>query len=90
EIELSFIARMFTRLQNLSVSNLTNRLKCLNSVVCYCDGHCPDDKPNGTCIGQPGSHCFSAVEEIYNIETGVFEEERTYGCLPPDESGFMQ
>jgi bone morphogenetic protein receptor type-1B len=61
-----------------------------NGVECYCDGHCPDDKPNGTCVGQPGSQCFSAVEEVYNSETGVWEEERTFGCLPPDESGLMQ
>lgn len=57
---------------------------------CYCDGHCPDNKPNGTCVGQPGSQCFSAVEEVYNSETARFELERTFGCLPPDESGFMQ
>jgi len=59
-------------------------------VECYCDGHCPDNKPNGTCVGQPGSQCFSAVEEVYNSETARFELERTFGCLPPDESGFMQ
>lgn len=61
-----------------------------NGVECYCDGHCPDGKPNGTCVGQPGSQCFSAVEEVYNSETGIWEEERTFGCLPPDESGLMQ
>ncbi|CAG2064067.1 unnamed protein product, partial [Timema podura] len=61
-----------------------------HTVVCYCDGHCPDDQSNGTCVGQPGSHCFSAVEEVINSETGMIEIERTYGCLPPDERGFMQ
>nr|CAD7431592.1 unnamed protein product [Timema monikensis] len=61
-----------------------------HTVVCYCDGHCPDDQSNGTCVGQPGSHCFSAVEEVINAETGMIEIERTYGCLPPDERGFMQ
>ena len=59
-------------------------------MVCYCEGHCPGDIANGTCIGQPGSQCFSAVEEVYNSETDTYEPERTYGCLPPDERGFMQ
>ncbi|KAJ4438637.1 hypothetical protein ANN_14584, partial [Periplaneta americana] len=62
----------------------------VSGVECFCDGHCPDNKPNGTCVGQPGSQCFSAVEEVFNPETGLLEEERTFGCLPPDESGFMQ
>ncbi|RZF49102.1 hypothetical protein LSTR_LSTR008388 [Laodelphax striatellus] len=59
-------------------------------LVCYCEGHCPDDAYNGTCTARPGSQCFSAVEEVYNSETRKFEPERTYGCLPPEEQGLMQ
>ncbi|XP_046405242.1 bone morphogenetic protein receptor type-1B [Ischnura elegans] len=60
------------------------------SVTCYCDGHCPDNVANGTCTARPGSHCFSAVEEVYNPDTGSWGPERTYGCLPPEETGLMQ
>lgn len=56
---------------------------------CYCAGYCPHDEYNGTCHAMPNSQCFSAVEEVYNPETGGFEPERTYGCLPPEETGFM-
>ncbi|KAL1121985.1 hypothetical protein AAG570_003393 [Ranatra chinensis] len=59
-------------------------------MLCYCEGHCPDDQQNGTCVAKPGSQCFAAVEEIYNPETGIFETDRTYGCLPSEERGFMQ
>lgn len=59
-------------------------------ILCYCEGHCPDGLHNGTCVAKPGSQCFSAVEDVINHETGKMETERTYGCLPPDEQGFMQ
>ncbi|XP_054266170.1 bone morphogenetic protein receptor type-1B-like [Macrosteles quadrilineatus] len=62
----------------------------VSGILCYCEGHCPDGLHNGTCEAKPGSQCFSAVEDVYNLETGNYEEERTYGCLPPDEQGFMQ
>lgn len=55
---------------------------------CYCEGHCPDGQTNGTCELRPGGMCFSAIEEFDN--DGHIEIERTYGCLPPDERGFMQ
>lgn len=59
-------------------------------MLCYCDGHCPGGQQNGTCVARPGSQCFAAVEEVYNQETSTWESERSYGCLPPDERGFMQ
>ncbi|GLH09114.1 Receptor protein serine/threonine kinase [Gryllus bimaculatus] len=59
-------------------------------VVCYCEGHCPNSEVNGTCLGQPGSQCFSAVEQVPNPDTRGYELVRTFGCLPPDEQGFMQ
>ncbi|KAJ8894371.1 hypothetical protein PR048_007022 [Dryococelus australis] len=61
-----------------------------HSVECYCELHCPNGEANGTCVGQPGSQCYSAVKEVVNDETGMREIEQTYGCLPPNESGFMQ
>ncbi|XP_023231399.1 bone morphogenetic protein receptor type-1B-like isoform X2 [Centruroides sculpturatus] len=57
-------------------------------LICYCAGECPNYEPNGSCIAMPGSQCFSAVIEVQ--EDGIVEEERTYGCLPPEETGFMQ
>ena len=33
---------------------------------------------------------FSAVEEVLDPETDSLVPERTYGCLPPDESGLLQ
>ncbi|XP_015915106.1 bone morphogenetic protein receptor type-1B [Parasteatoda tepidariorum] len=62
----------------------------VSSLVCYCAGNCPNDEWNGSCIARPLSVCFSSVEEVHNTETGQYEFERTYGCLPPDESGLMQ
>lgn len=71
--------------------NLMQVLILVNGVVCYCEGYnCPNDLPNGTCLAQPGSQCFSAVEDVYNHETSKMEPERSFGCLPPDEQGFMQ
>lgn len=59
-------------------------------ITCYCDGHCPDDRQNGTCEAKPGGHCFSAVEEQRDPETGEYYPEWSFGCLPPDEQGLMQ
>lgn len=56
---------------------------------CYCEGHCPDDRPNGTCEIRPGGQCFSAVEHVRD-ETGRLVEERNYGCLSADERSVMQ
>lgn len=60
-------------------------------IVCECAGvsACPDGAPNGTCTTQPGGYCFVTVEELYD-DNGLMVPERTAGCLPPDESGFMQ
>ncbi|XP_020281388.1 bone morphogenetic protein receptor type-1B isoform X2 [Pseudomyrmex gracilis] len=59
-------------------------------IVCYCDGHCPDGRQNGTCELRAGGQCFSAVEEVWDTDLGEFVPEYSYGCLPPDEGGFMQ
>ncbi|XP_075238301.1 serine/threonine receptor kinase thickveins isoform X2 [Lycorma delicatula] len=59
-------------------------------IICYCEGHCPNGAQNGTCVAKLGSYCFSAVQEEYNSETKTYEPELSYGCLPPDEQGFMQ
>ncbi|EDW57262.1 bone morphogenetic protein receptor type-1B [Drosophila virilis] len=57
------------------------------SMICYCDGSCPNNVSNGTCETRPGGSCFSAVEEVYDEITGTYEEERTFGCMPPEENG---
>lgn len=59
-------------------------------LTCFCQGHCPNDIYNGTCEARPFSQCFAAVEEVYNPDTGIYEPEYTYGCLPPEEKGLMQ
>ncbi|XP_047031698.1 bone morphogenetic protein receptor type-1B isoform X1 [Helicoverpa zea] len=60
-------------------------------LVCECLGAatCPDGAANGTCVTQPGGYCFVAVEEVLD-DSGLVVVDRTAGCLPPDESGFMQ
>lgn len=45
---------------------------------------------NGTCEVKQGGLCFAVVREEYDNETGTFEPEYTYGCLPPDEEGLLQ
>lgn len=57
------------------------------TLTCYCDGSCPNNAINGTCETRPGGYCFSAVEEVYDEISGTFEEERTFGCMPPEENG---
>lgn len=61
-----------------------------STLLCFCLGHCPDhESPNGTCVARAGSACFAHLEQVINSD-GQYEEEITYGCLPPDESGLMQ
>lgn len=50
---------------------------------------CPDGAENSTCVTEPGGYCFVAVEMVID-EKGEEVLERTAGCLPTDESGFMQ
>ncbi|XP_052751096.1 bone morphogenetic protein receptor type-1B isoform X2 [Galleria mellonella] len=60
-------------------------------IRCECSGAsaCPDGAANGTCVTQPGGFCFVTLEEVLD-ENGYVVRDRTLGCLPPDESGFMQ
>lgn len=58
-------------------------------LVCFCQGHCPNNEPNGTCIAKEGSYCFAAIEEVFT-KNKTLEGELSYGCLPPEESGLMQ
>ncbi|CAB3230237.1 unnamed protein product [Arctia plantaginis] len=66
-------------------------MKRPRGLVCECLGPtvCPDGAANGTCFTQPGGYCFVAVEEVLDENYRVVID-RTAGCLPPDESGFMQ
>ena len=65
-----------------------------NALTCFCLGHCPhfpnDPSRNGTCEAKPGAKCFAAVEEVFDPNTGLYVPERTYGCMPPDETGLLQ
>ncbi|CAK9796628.1 Bone morphogenetic protein receptor type-1B [Anthophora plagiata] len=74
----------------ISLGVFIARFVCALGITCYCEGHCPDDRQNGTCEGRPGGHCFSAVEEVWDAESGEYVPEWSFGCLPPDEQGFMQ
>jgi len=69
---------------------ILTQMKPVESIVCFCLGHCPDNQLNGTCLAPPGAPCFSAVEEVLDVETNRLVPERTYGCLPAEESGLMQ
>ncbi|XP_039948987.1 bone morphogenetic protein receptor type-1B isoform X1 [Bactrocera tryoni] len=69
------------------VSKVEEKAINARTLSCYCDGSCPDNVINGTCETRPGGSCFSAVEEVYDEITGTYEEERTYGCMPPEENG---
>lgn len=64
------------------------------ALTCYCLGHCPqhpnDPTKPGICQAKPGAKCFAAVEEVLDPETGRYEPERTYGCLPPEETHLSQ
>lgn len=64
-----------------------DKRKNARSMICYCDGSCPNNVSNGTCETRPGGSCFSAVEEVYDETTGTYEEERTFGCMPPEDNG---
>ncbi|XP_017867919.1 PREDICTED: bone morphogenetic protein receptor type-1B [Drosophila arizonae] len=64
-----------------------DKRKNARSMICYCDGSCPNNASNGTCETRPGGSCFSAVEEVYDETTGTYEEERTFGCMPPEDNG---
>ncbi|CAH2043111.1 unnamed protein product, partial [Iphiclides podalirius] len=66
-------------------------MRLSRGLVCECAGAsaCPDGSANGTCVTQPGGYCFATVEEVLD-DGGRLDLERTAGCLPPDESGFMQ
>lgn len=62
----------------------------VSGIQCYCDVHCPHNSLNDTCLTRPGGVCFAAVEVLYDPETNTYDQERSYGCLPPEETGFMQ
>ncbi|XP_028156480.1 bone morphogenetic protein receptor type-1B isoform X1 [Ostrinia furnacalis] len=66
-------------------------MRLSRGLECECAGGaaCPDGAANGTCLTQPGGYCFVAVEEVLD-ENGYIVLDRSAGCLPPDESGFMQ
>ncbi|BES94511.1 Glutamine Synthetase [Nesidiocoris tenuis] len=74
----------------LGLGLLIFQVKYVEGMLCYCDGHCPDDQQNGTCVAKKGSKCFAAVEAVFIEDTMSWEPTWSYGCLPPEEAGFMQ
>lgn len=72
------------------VTNVLLRV-AVRGIMCECAGAgaCPGGAARGTCVTQPGGYCFATVEEVLD-DSGRLDLERTAGCLPPDESGFMQ
>lgn len=59
-------------------------------IQCFCSGKCPGHSGNGTCTLRKGGYCYAFVQEVVDVETNTLEPEWSYGCLPPDESGYMQ
>ncbi|XP_018321756.1 bone morphogenetic protein receptor type-1B isoform X2 [Agrilus planipennis] len=57
---------------------------------CYCEGHCPNEEPTGTCEIKQGGQCFAATVEVWDPDTNTYEPEVTYGCFPADERGLLQ
>ncbi|XP_066596963.1 bone morphogenetic protein receptor type-1B-like [Prorops nasuta] len=70
----------------LCIINFSN----VTGLTCYCEGHCRDERQNGTCEGPPGGYCFSVMEEVWDAENREFIPEYSFGCLPPDEQSFLQ
>jgi len=68
---------------------LGTHIKTGMSLLCYCQGSCPDGRPNGTCQAAEGAGCFASAEEVYDPEIDTLVAERTYGCLPSEEGGLM-
>lgn len=67
-----------------------NSIKYLNifsALTCYCDGSCPSNIQNGTCVTK--GQCFSAVEEYHDNQTGQIEAVYSFGCLSPDHAGIL-
>ncbi|XP_055684863.1 bone morphogenetic protein receptor type-1B isoform X1 [Lutzomyia longipalpis] len=56
------------------------------ALQCYCEGHCPDLRSNGTCEARPGGSCFSVVKS-YRDENHELVSEFTFGCMSPEQSG---
>lgn len=87
-LSLSYFKKMST---NISIFfNFILLMIAAMALTCYCDGHCPDDRQNGTCETRPGGQCFSAVEEVFDPESASYVPETSFGCLSADEQGFMQ
>ncbi|KAI1291933.1 Bone morphogenetic protein receptor type-1A [Halotydeus destructor] len=58
---------------------------------CHCsEGYCPHHELNGTCVVQVGGYCYAAAKEVLNTAIDALEQEWEYGCLPPNEMGYMQ
>ena len=71
-------------------SLLTNKT-ARKAISCICNyNYCPNGEANGTCSLLPGGYCFSFLQEVVNVEKNELEGEWHFGCLSPDEKGYMQ
>ena len=83
----SYLHKLFENASFLNIHDFS-----ASGLICYCHGHCPDTSPDlsGQCFAKAGAKCFAAVEMVTDPDTNEILPERTYGCLPPEESGLMQ
>jgi hypothetical protein len=57
----------------------------VKTIQCVCDGHCPHHQQNGTC--ETRGSCFTAVEEVWDEQSGEYVAEWSYGCLAQEQGG---
>ena len=54
---------------------------------CFCENHCPENKPNGTCYTVADGRCFSQIEEVSQNSNKI---KITRGCTPPETGSVFQ
>ena len=83
--------KLFFKYYSSTLSIKTFLFLSVSTLQCFCHKHCREGpEKNGTCTVEPGGYCFSAVEEVLDPISLQLVPERTYGCLPPGETGLLQ
>ena len=57
------------------------------TLECVCQNHCPENKPNGTCLTVGDGRCFAQIEETSLNSDHV---KITKGCTPPETGSVFQ
>ncbi|KAL9890242.1 bone morphogenetic protein receptor type-1A-like [Glossina fuscipes fuscipes] len=65
------------------LEHTTKENSTFRNLTCYCDGDCPDNMINSSCLTRPGGYCFTAI--VQNEVTK--RNEFIYGCMPPRQNG---